>query len=179
MRGINKRHRGTALLAVIGFIILTAVIAEAFLLYFYNQYRITMQKILYEKTFYSALSGIEWAKVLVKTDDVRLRNPGDTVIINNWGTAAPDINLRYTHQADEYPDLPYTFTLVIKRQSLDNLISYCESEISMVGGQKIFSARRIEVTLETEINPSPPPDFFVLTDEVRWQERTPASRSDL
>ncbi|MCM8798915.1 MAG: hypothetical protein NC821_05585, partial [Candidatus Omnitrophica bacterium] len=121
MHAINKK--GSALLAVIGFIILTAIIAEAFLIYFYNQYRVTLQKLLYEKAFYIALSGIEWAKVLLKSQDPRLANIGDTVIINHWG-GAPEFNLLYAHQLNEYPDLPYVFSLVIKRIALDRIAAY-------------------------------------------------------
>ncbi|MCM8778699.1 MAG: hypothetical protein NC898_05520 [Candidatus Omnitrophica bacterium] len=172
---VINRKRGAVFLAVIGFIILTAIIAEAFLIYFYNQYRLTLQKLLYEKAFYIALSGIEWAKVLIKTNDSRLANVGDTVVINNWGAAIPEINLLYAHQPNEYPDLPYRFNLVIKRSALNKLVSYSELEISMTEGIKIFSARRIEVTLATEHNPNPPPDFFVLTEEIDWQEITPAA----
>jgi|GEM_PF-3424537 len=173
MHAINKK--GTALLAVIGFIILTAIIAEAFLLYFYNQYRITLQKILFEKAFYIALSGIEWAKVLIKTQDSRLDNIGDTVIINNWGEVFPEFDLRYAHQANEYPDLPYSFRLIIKRIALDRLAAYSETEIEVFGGFKIFANRRIDVVLRTEVDPGPPPVTIVLPEEEHWEEIIPAS----
>jgi hypothetical protein len=172
MPGINNKNKGSALLAVIAFVILTAIIAEAFLVYFYNQYRLTLQKIIYEKTFYFALSGIEWAKVLIKTQDSRLDASGDTVQINSWAGNSPEINLLYAHQADEYPDLPYEFLLIIKRLG-NRIISYCESEISSGGKEKVFAARRIEVTLQ---NPNPPlPDVT----ETSWQEITPADKLDL
>lgn len=162
MQGINSKPRGVALLAVIAFVVLTVIIAEAFLIYFYNQYRITMQKIIYEKAFYYALGAIELGKVLIKTGGLAVNG---TRTIKNWG-GSPEFDLRYINSQDEYPEAPINYFKIELRRTQDALgndilTSYAYSEISS-GTEVISTVRKVNVTLDAALA------------EISWQEISPA-----
>lgn len=161
-------NRGTALLAVMAFVVLTAIIAEAFLIYFYNQSRLTMQKTIYEKAFYYALGAIASGKVLVKRTDQL--GTGELAVngsrtIKSWG-GTPNFDLRYLARfSNEYPEAPITyFKIEIQRPANDKLISYAYCEIKF-GSEIVSAVRRIEVTIDVAS-----PDLT----EKSWQEISPA-----